>query len=165
MISRRKMLACAPMALGACARAEENYFGNTRPPKVQHLVTTLDNEPPSLDPPLSSGLIDSLIGSMFEGLTNLQPATGMPMAALATHCEVAKDGLTYTFYLRGHLQPRGKRLPNTGDLPPEYSRHHAAPPDIVQHDGPTEQRSPRTTSCTPGGGWLMHELRRNSGTF
>ena len=129
MISRRKWLTCAPLALAGCARAEEKYFGNTQPPRTQRLVTTLDNEPPSLDPALSSGLIDSLILAMFEGLTSLNPVTGEPMAALATHFEVQPDGLRYTFYLRGHPEPRGTRLPDTGDLLLEWSRDRSAPPD------------------------------------
>jgi oligopeptide transport system substrate-binding protein len=91
----------------------------------------LDNDPPSLDPALSSGLIDSLILSMFEALTSLQPATGTPMAALSTHYEATPDGLRYTFYLRGHRRPRGTRLPKTEDLPPEFSRGRSAPPDSV----------------------------------
>src|SRR5215467_1239413 len=130
-IPRRALLAAAPLALAACARAEEKYFGNTQPPKAQLFVTALDNDPPSLDPALSSGLIDSLILSMFEGLTSLHPVTGAPMAALATHCETTADGQRYTFYLRGHPQPRGTRLPNTGDLPLEFSRGRSAPPDAL----------------------------------
>ena len=130
-IRRRALLAAGPLALAACSRAEEAYFGNTKPPLTQRAVTTLDNEPPSLDPALSSGLIDSLILSMFEGLTSLQPATGTPMAAMATHFEATPDGLRYTFYLRGHPHPLGTRLPNTGDLPVEYSRGRSAPPDAA----------------------------------
>ena len=95
------------------------------------MVTSLDNDPSSLDPALSSGLIDSLILAMFEGLTSLHPVTGEPMAALGTHYEAASDGLRYTFFFRGHRRPRGTRLPGTGDLPVEYSRGRSAPPNVV----------------------------------
>jgi ABC-type oligopeptide transport system substrate-binding subunit len=44
---------------------------------------------------------------------------------------VQRDGLRYTFYLRGHPEPRGTRLPNTSDLPMEWSRGRSAPPDRV----------------------------------
>jgi oligopeptide transport system substrate-binding protein len=49
------------------------------------------------------------------------------MSALATHFDVSPDGLRYTFYLRGHPWPRGKRLTNSSDLPIEYSRGLTAP--------------------------------------
>jgi ABC-type oligopeptide transport system substrate-binding subunit len=131
MISRRAVVTGGPMALGACARAGEKYFGDTRPPRGQRLVTTLDNEPPSLDPALSSGLIDSLILAMFEGLISLHPVTGAPMAGLCTHYESTPDGLRYTFYLRGHPQPRGTRLPNADNLTAEFSRGLPAAPDSL----------------------------------
>ena len=128
-IPRRSLLKAAPLALAACRRNEEAYFGNTEPPPTQHTVSVLDNEPASLDPALSAGLVDSLILSLFEGLTSLQPSTAMPMAALATHYELSTDGLRYTFYLRGHRRPRGTRLADTSDLPEDYSRGRAAPRD------------------------------------
>ncbi len=61
--------------IDTCGRAEEVYFGNTNPPKVQRLTMMLEGEPESLDPALSIGLIDSLILSLFEGLTTLSPST------------------------------------------------------------------------------------------
>lgn len=128
-IPRRALLAAGPLALGACARAEQGYFGNTDPPRTQRLVYLLDHEPGSLDPTLAAPRQDELILSLFEGLTSLHPATGAPMAALATHFDVASDGLRYTFCLRGHPEPRGHRLPTTSDLPMEYSRGRKAPPD------------------------------------
>jgi oligopeptide transport system substrate-binding protein len=131
MIRRRTFLACGPL-VAACARADHEYFGNTDPPHARHLVTTLDNEPSSLDPHLSSGRIDSVILAMFEGLTSLHPVTAEPMAALATHYERSADGLAYTFYLRGCLSPRGVRLPNTTSLALEFSRGRSAPADAVQ---------------------------------
>jgi oligopeptide transport system substrate-binding protein len=127
VITRRKWLAASPLALAACGRVEEQYFGNTQPPKTQRLTLVLEGEPESLDPALSEGLIDSLILSLFEGLTSVHPVTGEPMAALATHYEMSSDALRYTFYLRGHPQPRGVRLPSTGELPAEYSRGRSSP--------------------------------------
>ncbi len=58
-------------------------------------------------------------------------STGEAMAGLATHYEVDGDGLRYTFYLRGHPHPRGTPLPNTRDLPAEYSRGRTSAPDSV----------------------------------
>ena len=128
MIPRRTLLAAGPMALAACGRAEETYFGKTDPPKTQRLVYLLEVEPRSLDPVLALELQESLILSLFEGLTSLHPVTGEPMAALATHYDLTPNGLRYTFYLRGHLQQSGRRLPNTEDLPNEYSRGRMGAP-------------------------------------
>ena len=88
----------------------------------------LEGEPESLDPPLPGGAIDSLVLSLFEGLTSLHPTTCEPMAALATHYQLSGSGTRYTFYLRGHPNPRGTRLPTSADLPTEYTRRCSAPP-------------------------------------
>ena len=127
MIPRRTFLAAGPLTLAACGKAEEAYFGTTDPPKTQRLVYLLDYEPGSIDPALAVARIDALILSLFEGLTGLHPVTSEPISALATHYDVTSDGLRYTFCLRGHPQPQGKRLSSTADLPPEYSRGYGSP--------------------------------------
>jgi ABC-type oligopeptide transport system substrate-binding subunit len=121
--TRRTLLATGPLALTACRAAEGAYFGKTDPPNRQRLVAVLGVEPGSLDPATSAELIEErVIYALFEGLTTLHPDTGEAMAGLATHYEVTPDGCRYTFYLRGHPEPRGTRLPDRGDLPLEYSR-------------------------------------------
>jgi oligopeptide transport system substrate-binding protein len=127
MISRREMLTVSPLALASCARSDDPYFGNTRPPETQRLTMVLEGEPESLDPAVPNGMLDPLILSLFEALTSLHPVSGEPMAALATHYEVTADALRYKFYIRGHLHPRGTRLPGTASLPPEYSRSRSEP--------------------------------------
>src|SRR5688500_1213740 len=118
MISRRSMLAAAPLALAGCRMVEGAYFGRTDPPKEQRLVAVLGVDPGSLDPAISADLAeDRVIYALFEGLTTLHPRTGEAMAGLATHYEVTSDGLRYTFYMRGHSEPRGIRLANRDDLP------------------------------------------------
>ena len=130
MMSRRALLAAAPLALGGCRVAEGAYFGRTDPPKEQRLIAVLGVEPGSLDPAISTDLSeDRVIYALFEGLTTLHPRTGEAMAGLATHYELTPDGLRYTFYLRGHSEPRGIRLANRDDLPLEYSRGFPAAPD------------------------------------
>lgn len=131
MITRRDLLAASPLALTACARSAEPYFGNTTPPKSQRLTMVLEGEPESIDPALSEGLVDFLILSLFEGLTSLHPTTGEPMAALATHYELSSDALRYRFYLRGHPAPRGAKLPTSAGLSAEYSRGRAEPPSRI----------------------------------
>jgi oligopeptide transport system substrate-binding protein len=127
-IPRRTLIAAGSLALSACGRAEDAYFGRTEPPKAQRLTYVIGGQPATLDPAKSTDRWESyIIHAMFEGLTALHPATGDPMAALATHYEGTEDGVRYTFYLRGHAHPRGVRLPNTSDLPREFSRGRPAP--------------------------------------
>src|SRR5689334_11325799 len=105
------MLAAAPLIGASCRRSDSPYFGKTDPPQRQRLVAVLGVEPGSLDPHLSSELLeDRVIYALFEGLTTLHPATGEAMAGLATHYRLGPDERSYTFYLRGHREPQGTRL-------------------------------------------------------
>ena len=123
MIPRRTLLAAAPLALAGCKAAEGAYFGKTNPPRAQRLVYVISAEPATLDPAKSTDLWESyIVHSLFEGLTTLHPVTAEPMAGLATHFQVSSDGLRHIFFLRGHPEPRGRRLPDTGDLPREFCR-------------------------------------------
>ena len=126
-MTRRALLAAAPLASNACGKAEEAYFGKTNPPRGQRLVYLISAEPASLDPAKSADLWESyIVHSLFEGLTTLHPLTAEPMAGLATQFQVTSDGIRYTFFLRGHPEPRGERLPDTADLPREFSRGRIA---------------------------------------
>src|SRR5687767_10489310 len=121
MIARRTMLAAGPLALAGCRAAEDTYFGKNAPPRTQRLVYLTESEPGTIDPAQSRDRSEALVLSLFEGLTAIHPVSGVTMSGLATHFDVTADGLRYTFYLRGHPQPRGKHLPNSSDLPIEYS--------------------------------------------
>jgi oligopeptide transport system substrate-binding protein len=90
------------------------------------------SEPESLDPAKCLPDVETYVQSaLFEGLTGLHPVTSEPIAALATHYEVAQSGAQFTFYLRGHSAPCGYRLPDTSELPEEYCRGRAAAPDRI----------------------------------
>jgi oligopeptide transport system substrate-binding protein len=129
-VSRRGLLA-APFTLAGCTVASP-YFGKTTTPGFQRLVHSNGEEPSSLDPALSAGGNgDSIVAALLDSLTSLHPLTLEPAAGLATHYDVDSRGFRYTFYLRGHPQPRGIRLPNTDSLPPEFSRGRRAPPDSI----------------------------------
>jgi ABC-type oligopeptide transport system substrate-binding subunit len=129
-ISRRGLLA-APLGLAGCASANP-YFGRTLPPDKQRLVHSNGEEPNSLDPALAAGNKgETIVAALLESLTALDPVTLQPMAALATHYDVDSSGTRYTFYLRGHANPRGVRLLNTDDLPQEFSRGRRAPLDSI----------------------------------
>src|SRR5690242_4913378 len=74
VITRRTMLAAAPLIGASCRRSDSPYFGKTDPPQRQRLVAVLGVEPGSLDPHLSSELLeDRVIYALFEGLTTLHP--------------------------------------------------------------------------------------------
>ncbi len=170
-IPRRALLAAGPLALAACSQAEEAYFGRTEPPKAQRLTYVIGAQPATLDPAKSTDRWESyIIHAMFEGLTSLHPRTGGPMAALATHYEGTEEGVRYTFYLRGHRQPRGSRLPNTGDLPREFSRGWPAPAEsgparwsdgipITAHDVIYSWQRALDPATAATYSYLMHYLR------
>jgi oligopeptide transport system substrate-binding protein len=139
MITRRMFCVIPPMLAMGCRAVASPYFGKTVPPSGQRLVYLIGSEPGTLDPGKITGGYEIYIGpALFEGLTSYHPATAQPMAALATHYEVNADFTQYTFYLRGHPQPRGLRLPDTdtlrneylaGRLSQDYARGHPAPTD------------------------------------
>jgi oligopeptide transport system substrate-binding protein len=126
MIPRRALLAAGPLALAGCG-AGDTYFGRTDPPSKQRLVCALNSDPDSLDPALSTGRVDQLMLSLFEGLTSMDPARSAPMAGVATHYDISAGGLRYTFCLRGHPDPAGTPLPCASDLSAEYSRGGLSP--------------------------------------
>jgi oligopeptide transport system substrate-binding protein len=138
-VPRRTIIGLGPIALAGCHSRSGEYFGRIVPPSEQRLVLENPFEPETLDPPLSSGGPEAnIIRALFEGLTAYHPRTLEPMAALATHYDVDASKMQFTFYLRGHPDPRGRKLPNTATLDQEFragnpsqdfSRAFAVPPD------------------------------------
>jgi oligopeptide transport system substrate-binding protein len=122
----------AALVTTACT-TDSSYFGKTTTPSGHRLVYLNGSEPGSLDPvlcPCSNSEIN-ITQALFEGLTSDHPKTGGPMAALATHYETSADQTQFVFYLRGHPNPRGTRLPDREVLDSDYSRNHPAPPDRI----------------------------------
>ena len=140
-ISRRALVTGGPLGLAACGTMDGAYFGKTDPPSTQRLVYLIGSEAGSLDPGKVTGGYERLIvAALFEGLTNPHPTTAQPVAALATHYDVNANFTQYTFYLRGHLKPKGVKLPNTdalaseyrsGSLPEDFSRGLSSPADRI----------------------------------
>jgi oligopeptide transport system substrate-binding protein len=138
--SALSLILASVIAVAGCATGGE-YFGKTTPPGGGRLVYENGAEPETLDPQKSTGVPEShLLDAIFEGLTKYHPKTLEPMAALATHYETNADNTQFTFYLRGHANPRGVKLPNTDTLRQEYeagkvkedfARGHSAPPDNI----------------------------------
>lgn len=126
-----RSLAIALLLLAACRR-DSRYLGDTRPPRGEMLVYVNTNEPATLDPALQNSSTDGNIQQcLFEGLTTNNPVTSQPLAGMATNYEVSPDGMQYTFYLRGHPNPKGTRLPGIDSLPPEFSHGVRPPPDAA----------------------------------
>jgi len=140
-VHARKSFALALLlALVATAcNSNSQYFGKTAPPAAAELVYDNNAEPESLDPAkVSSATSFQLMEALFDGLTKYHPKTLEPMAGIATHYETNADSTRYTFYLRGHPNPRGTKLANTDTMREDYeagrsaedfSHGHHAPPD------------------------------------
>src|SRR5215470_12446812 len=112
-ISRRGVIA-APIVLAGCGRRSE-YLGNTVPPSRRVLKFGCP-ELDSLDPGVYLGGFEwYILPSLFEGLTSYDPNTVEPSAGLATHYEVNADDTRMNFFLRGHPNPRGIRLPRAAE--------------------------------------------------
>jgi ABC-type oligopeptide transport system substrate-binding subunit len=121
-VSRRTLLTAGPLAFAACKTAQGAYFGKTEPPSNRRLVYEIGGEPESLDPHQSiAGTETYIIPSMFEGLVTWHPKTSEPLAGIATHYESSLVNRRFTFYLRGHPNPRGLRLPGMDTLEWEFT--------------------------------------------
>src|SRR6187397_1688991 len=86
--------ACLLLALCGCttSSADSVFFGDTTPPEGQVLRYISGSEPESLDPLVGSGQPEARIYmSMFEGLTEYDPKTMLPIPALAESWDVNDD--------------------------------------------------------------------------
>jgi hypothetical protein len=99
-----------------------------------------------LDPALSPGGAETwIISALFEPLIQPHPQTMAPMAGLATHYKIDRDGTRYTFYLRGHdcaggnpaRKPRlaaGRVQPRSGAQPHQIPARWSDGVPITAHD-------------------------------
>ena len=96
------------------------------PRQPGRLTYLLRGEPWTLDPALSPGGAEYwIISALFEPLLQPHPQTMTPMAGLATHYKIERDGARYTFYLRGHTAPEGIQLTGPDSLRVEFTRGRA----------------------------------------
>ena len=120
-LPRRSIIGLGPVVLAGCRAEGGEYFGRTTPPSHQRLICGNGFELDTIDPALSMDLWEGyIVHALFEGLTSYHPRTCEPMAALATHYEVDPGATQFIFYLRGHSNPQGRKLPNTDTLRREY---------------------------------------------
>jgi hypothetical protein len=151
--ARFLLVIASALIISACS-TDGPYLGKTTPPTEQRLVYANGEEPESFDPAKYAGGTEMrIINVLFDGLTKFHPITLEPMAALATHYEANADQTQFTFYLRGHPNPRGIKLPNTDTLRQEFEAGRIM--DAYPPDGATEPSSPRAILFTPGEGcWI-----------
>ena len=112
--SRRSLVSGGPFVLAACGR-RERYFGMSKPPSAQTLVYEIPAEPTTFDPAASAGNADQYIWpALLAPLISCNLETLEAQAGLATHYYVNPTLTEYTFFLRGHPNPRGTKLPGAG---------------------------------------------------
>jgi oligopeptide transport system substrate-binding protein len=101
LVTGLAMAAFAPAA-GCSTRAQSApYFGKTVPPPGQVLRYISGSEPESLDPQVSTGQPEARIYlALYEGLTEIDPVTALPIPAIAERWEPNSDNTAFTFYLR-----------------------------------------------------------------
>ena len=79
----------------------EPYYGRVVVPQVQEFHWSDGGLPQTFDPAFAAAPPDTdLVRAIFEGLTDYDPRTLMPVPAVATRWEPSNGGRVWTFYLR-----------------------------------------------------------------
>jgi oligopeptide transport system substrate-binding protein len=77
------------------------YYGRMVVPQTQQFRWSDGGLPQTFDPAFAAAPPDTdLVRAIFEGLTDYDPQTLMPVPAVATKWEASNGGRTWTFYLR-----------------------------------------------------------------
>ncbi|HEY0079092.1 MAG TPA: ABC transporter substrate-binding protein [Pyrinomonadaceae bacterium] len=87
----------------ACFETEkgEPFYGRVATPKTQEFRWSDGGLPRVFDPALAAAPPDTdAVRALFEGLTDYDPRTLEPVAAVATHWEASTDFRQWTFHLR-----------------------------------------------------------------
>lgn len=81
----------------SCSEFESNVERGAR---NQELYYGLGTEPATIDPHLSTGLTEfNVMLALFEGLVNIDAASGKIVPGVASSWQQSEDGLRYTFHL------------------------------------------------------------------
>ena len=124
--SRRDVVAAAASAAGAAFSLSGCGTARSHPGRLTYL---LRGEPYTLDPAQSPGGAEGwILSALLEPLLEQHPVTTEPIAGLATHYLIDREGTRYTFYLRGHTAPKGIRLAGVSSLPAEFTRGRQGAP-------------------------------------
>ena len=130
--SRRETLGLSSLGAGL-VREERAVLREVHSSERQTLIYEIAAEPGSLDPATSLGGSEGYVmPAMFEGLVSQDPDTLEPRAALATHYEVDASLTEFTFFLRGHPNPTGTKLPGAGGSPNAALWSDGRP--VIAHD-------------------------------
>ncbi len=102
-------LVCVTLALAACSEFgpgnASSYFADTPPPSAGHLRWSNGRSPKTIDPALAAAAPEADIArAIFEGLTDIDPATLEAIPAAAESWEANGDSTVWTFRLRDGLK-------------------------------------------------------------
>jgi oligopeptide transport system substrate-binding protein len=97
----------AALVFGGCLRQHEGeqFFGRVRVPASQEFRWSDGGLPKVFDPARAAAPPDTdVVRALFEGLTDYEPGTLKPVAAVASRWEQSEDGRVWTFHLRPDAQ-------------------------------------------------------------
>jgi oligopeptide transport system substrate-binding protein len=102
-------LVCAALTLAACSEFgpgnASSYFADTPPPPAGHLRWSNGRSPKTVDPARAAAAPEADIArAIFEGLTDIDPATLEAIPAAAESWETNGDSTIWTFRLREGLK-------------------------------------------------------------
>ncbi|MFL6374399.1 MAG: peptide ABC transporter substrate-binding protein [Pyrinomonadaceae bacterium] len=136
--------ACSALALlASCTQVKppepDQYLSATEPPQAQELRWSNGKLPKSFDPARAAAAPETdIVCALFEGLTEIDPATLNAVPAAAEKWSVSADGKTWTFHLRKDAKwSNGKRL-TASDFVNSWKRvvamgTNAAHPELFQN--------------------------------
>ena len=108
---------CSLVALAAsCTQVKppepDQYLSASTPPQVQELRWSNGKLPKSFDPARAAAAPETdIVCALYEGLTEIDPATLNAVPAAAEKWSVSADGRTWTFHLRKDAKwSNGKRI-------------------------------------------------------
>ena len=91
------------LVLSGCfaVQAPSTYYGRVVVPRSQEFRWSDGGLPQTFDPAFAAAAPDTdAVRALFEGLTDYDPKTLLPVPAVATRWESTGDGKVWTFYLR-----------------------------------------------------------------
>lgn len=118
---------------GCASQANNQYFGQTTPPKDNVLRYISGSEPESLDPQFVTGQPEARIMlALYDQLVNYHPKTMEPIPAVAESWEISPDGSEYLFHLRKNAKFSNGEPITAKDF--EYSFRRALSPELASRN-------------------------------
>jgi oligopeptide transport system substrate-binding protein len=137
------LLAAAAALFASCTQVKppelDQYISATAPPGKQELRWSNGKLPKSFDPARAAAAPETdIVCALYEGLTEIDPATLNAVPAAAEKWSVSEDGRTWTFHLRKEAKwSNGKRV-TTADFVSSWKRAaglgtNAAHPELFEN--------------------------------